>query len=65
MGIVYMAAVGAGALGAYYMTFKTDFRWLSGASPVGLATAWVTTTGWHSWRSRSPSSSQHKEWMLC
>jgi hypothetical protein len=44
MGIAYIVAVGAGALDGYYMAFKTDFGWLFGASLVGLATAWVTTT---------------------
>src|SRR5512139_707166 len=45
MGMAYMAAVGAGAIGGYYMGFHTDFGWLFGASLVSLATAWVTTTG--------------------
>jgi uncharacterized membrane protein len=64
MGIAYMAAVGAGALGAYYMTFKTDFRWLSGASLVGLATAWVTTTAMAFVAIKKSLVEQHKEWMI-
>jgi uncharacterized membrane protein len=64
MGKAYMAAVGAGTLGAYYMAFKTDFGWLFGASLVGLATAWVTTTGMAYLAITKSLIEQHKEWMI-
>ena len=64
MGKAYMAAVGAGALGAYYMALKTDFGWLFGASLVGLATAWVTTTGMAYLAITKSLIEQHKEWMI-
>ena len=64
MGLAYIAAVGAGALGGYYMAFKTDFGWLFGASLVGLATAWVTTTAMAYLAIRKSLVEQHKEWMI-
>jgi uncharacterized membrane protein len=64
MGLVYMAAVGAGALGGFYMAFKTDFGWLFGASLVGLATAWVTTTAMAFVAIKKSLVEQHKEWMI-
>ena len=64
MGMVYMAAVAAGALGGYYMAFKTDFGWLFGASLVGLATAWVTTTAMAFVAIKKSLVEQHKEWMI-
>ena len=64
MGMAYMAAVGAGALGGYYMAFKTDFGWLFGASLACLATAWVTTTGMAYLAIRKSLVEQHKEWMI-
>ena len=64
MGLAYIAAVGAGAFGGYYMAFKTDFGWLFGASLVGLATAWVTTTAMAYLAIRKSLVEQHKEWMI-
>jgi len=64
MGTVYMAAVGAGAIGGYYMAFNTDFGWLFGASLASLATAWVTTTGMAYLAIRKSLVEQHKEWMI-
>ena len=64
MGMAYMAAVGAGALGGYYMAFKTDFGWLFGASLACLATAWVTTTAMAYLAIKKSLVEQHKEWMI-
>jgi len=64
MGMAYMAAVGAGAVGGYYMAFNTDFGWLFGASLAGLATAWVTTTAMAFWAIKKSLVEQHKEWMI-
>jgi hypothetical protein len=64
MGIAYMAAVAAGAIGGYYMAFHTDFGWLFGASLAGLATAWVTTTAMAYLAIRKSLVEQHKEWMI-
>jgi len=64
MGMAYMAAVGAGALGGYYMAFHTDFGWLFGLSLAGLATAWVTTTAMAYLAIRKALVEQHKEWMI-
>jgi hypothetical protein len=64
MGMAYMAAVGAGALGGYYMAFHTDFGWLFGLSLAGLATAWVTTTAMAYLAIRKSLVEQHKEWMI-
>jgi uncharacterized membrane protein len=59
-----MAAVGAGALGGYYLAFKTDFGWLFGASLAGLATAWITTTAMAFLAIKKSLVEQHKEWMI-
>jgi hypothetical protein len=64
MGLLYMAAVGAGALGGFYMAVNTDFGWVFGASLLGLATAWVATTGMAFWAIRKSLVEQHKEWMI-
>ena len=64
MGIAYMAAVAAGALGGYYMAVKTDFGWVFGASLASLATAWVTTTAMAFLAIRKSLVEQHKEWMI-
>lgn len=64
MGIAYMAAVGVGAIGAYYMAFNTDFGWLFGASLATLATAWTTTTAMAYLAIKKSLVEQHKEWMI-
>lgn len=64
MGMAYMAAVGAGAVGGYYMAFNTDFGWLFGVSLAGLATAWITTTAMAYLAIRKSLVEQHKEWMI-
>ena len=64
MGLAYMAAVGVGAVGGYYMAFNTDFGWLFGASLACLATAWVTTTAMAFLAIRKSLVEQHKEWMI-
>jgi hypothetical protein len=64
MGMAYLAAVGAGALGGYYLAFRTDFGWLFGASLASLATAWVTTTAMAFLAIKRWHVEQHKEWMI-
>jgi hypothetical protein len=64
MGIAYMAAVGVGAIGAYYMAFNTDFGWGFGASLATLATAWTTTTAMAYLAIKKSLVEQHKEWMI-
>lgn len=64
MGMAYIAAVGVGAVGAYYMAFNTDFGWLFGTSLASLATAWVTTTAMAFLAIKKSLIEQHKEWMI-
>ena len=64
MGLVYMAAVGVGAIGAYYMAFQTDVGWVFGAALAALATAWVTTTAMAFLAIKRSLVEQHKEWMI-
>ena len=45
MGIAYLTAVVASAIGAFYLAFHTDGGLLFGAGLVGLAVAWLTTSG--------------------
>ena len=64
LGIIYIAAVGASALTAYVLAFKTDFGFAFGAGLTGLATAWLLTTGLAVAAIRRHLYGQHKEWMI-
>ena len=64
MGIGYMTGVGAGSLGAFYLSTHTDFGWIFGAGLFGLAVAWVTTTTLAYLAIKRSLTDQHKEWMI-
>jgi hypothetical protein len=64
LGLVYMGAIGVSSIGAFYLAFNTDFGWLFGASLVGLACAWLLTTGLAFVAARKFLFDQHKEWMI-
>ena len=64
MGIGYMAGVGVGASGAFYLSTHTDFGWVFGAGLFGLAVAWVTTTTLAYLAIKRSLTGQHKEWMI-
>ena len=64
MGVLYMAAVGLGAIAGFYLSVTTTFGAAFGAGLFGLALAWVTTTGMAFLAIRRLLVEQHKEWMI-
>ena len=64
LGVVYMAAVTLGAAAGYYLAFNTSGGIVFGSGLVGLATAWLTTTGLAFLAIRRHLYEQHKEWMI-
>ena len=64
MGIAYLTAVVASAIGAFYLAFHTDGGLLFGAGLVGLAVAWLTTSGMAFAAIKRSLIQQHKEWMI-
>jgi hypothetical protein len=64
LGFVYMAAITASAAAAYYLAFHTSGGVVFGSGLVGLATAWLTTTGLAFLAIRRHLYEQHKEWMI-
>ena len=64
LGIVYMAAVTASAAAAYVIAMSPSAGWVFGSGLVGLATAWLTTTGLAFLAIKRQLIEQHKEWMI-
>jgi uncharacterized membrane protein len=64
LGIVYVTSVGISAGAAYYLAFGTGLGWVFGAGLLGLATAWVVTTGLAFTAIRRGLIKQHREWMV-
>ena len=64
LGLVYMAAVTLGAAAGYYLAFNTSGGIVFGSGLVGLATAWLITTGLAFLAIKRHLYEQHKEWMI-
>ena len=64
LGFVYMAAVTLGAAAGYYLAFNTSGGIVFGSGLVGLATAWLITTGLAFLAIKRHLYEQHKEWMI-
>ena len=64
LGLVYMAAVTLGAAAGYYLAFNTAGGIVFGSGLVGLATAWLITTGLAFLAIKRHLYEQHKEWMV-
>jgi hypothetical protein len=64
LGFIYMAAVMLGAVAGYYLAFHTSGGVVFGSGLVGLATAWLTTTGLAFLAIKRHLYDQHKEWMI-
>jgi uncharacterized membrane protein len=64
MGVVYMAAVGASAVAAFYLSVTTTFGAAFGAGLFSLGLAWVTATGMALVAIKRSLIDQHKEWMI-
>jgi len=65
MGMAYMTAVGASAIGAFYLaTHPSGGYWVFGAGLAGLGVAWLTTTGLAFLAIKRSLIADHKEWMI-
>jgi hypothetical protein len=63
-GRVFLLGVSIGVCGAIYLAFTTTYGWAYGAGLLGLATAWVATTGTAYYAIRSGDIQTHKTWMI-
>ena len=63
-GYCFLAGVGIGSIGGFHMATVTTFGWAFGFSLLGLATAWVTTTGMAYYAILKRRIAIHKEWMV-
>jgi heme/copper-type cytochrome/quinol oxidase subunit 3 len=63
-GRLFLVGVAVGSIGAYHMAIVTTFGWAFGVSILGLATAWVTTTGMAYYAILKRRFAVHKEWMV-
>jgi uncharacterized membrane protein len=64
LGTGYMASVAISAMAALYLVFHTELGWVFGMGLVGLAIAWIVTTGLAFVAIRRRMIDQHKEWMI-
>jgi hypothetical protein len=64
LGMLYMSAVCASSIAAFYLATHTDFGWVFGAGLFGLAVAWVSTTGLAFLAIKRWQIDQHKEWTI-
>ena len=64
LGIVYLAAVVVSAGAAYVIALSPSAGWIFGSGLMGLATAWLTTTGLAFLAIKRQLIEQHKEWMI-
>jgi uncharacterized membrane protein YozB (DUF420 family) len=63
-GRLFLLGVGAGSVGAVYLAATTAAGWPFGVSLLGLAAAWLTTTGISYYAIRQGLVQIHKEWMI-
>jgi uncharacterized membrane protein len=56
--------LGGVTVGATYLAFTTTFGWAFGFGILGLASAWVATTGMAYYAIRKGQVEIHKEWMV-
>jgi hypothetical protein len=64
IGLGYIIAVAVSSIAALYLAFHTDAGFGFGAGLVGLAAAWMTTTGLAFMAIRVGLVEQHKQWMI-
>jgi hypothetical protein len=64
LGILYLAGIVMGVLGASGLVVTTTFGWVFGTGLAGLAVAWMVTTGLAFIAIRRRLVHQHKEWMI-
>jgi uncharacterized membrane protein len=63
-GRVFLLGVSIGVCGAVYLAFTTTYGWAYGSGLLGLATAWVATSGMAYYAIRSGDIQTHKLWMI-
>jgi hypothetical protein len=64
LGIIYMGAVIVSAAAAYWIALSPSAGWVFGSGLMGLATAWLLTTGMALMAITRHLIEQHKEWMI-
>jgi hypothetical protein len=64
LGIVYIGAVIVSAIAASVIALSPSAGWIFGSGLMGLATAWLTTTGLAFLAIKRQLIEQHKEWMV-
>lgn len=64
LGVVYMLAVLGGAIAGYVLALQPTAGWVFGTGLMGLATAWLLTTGMAFAAIKKQLIDQHKEWMI-
>jgi uncharacterized membrane protein len=64
LGFVYMASIAVSVTGAFYLATHTTLGWVFGAGLLGLAIAWIITTGLAFTAIRRGLVHQHQEWMI-
>jgi len=63
-GRLFLGGVAVGSVGAFRMAIGTTFGWAWAVALVGLAVAWVTTSGMAYYAIRRKRFQVHKEWMV-
>jgi uncharacterized membrane protein len=64
LGTTYLLAVLTSSMAAFYLAFHTDLGWMISSGLIGLAIAWLTTSGMAYTAIRRHLIEQHKEWMI-
>jgi Predicted membrane protein (DUF2306) len=64
LGLVYMGAIAVSVTAAFYLATHTALGWVFGAGLMGLAIAWIVTTGMAFVAVRRSLLDQHQEWMI-
>lgn len=64
LGLVYIGSVAVSVTAAFYLATHTTVGWVFGAGLMGLAIAWVVTTGLAFAAVRRGLLHQHQEWMI-
>jgi uncharacterized membrane protein len=64
LGMAYIGAVVVSAVAAYWIALLPSAGWVFGTGLMGLATAWLATTGMAFLAIKRQLIEQHKEWMI-
>jgi hypothetical protein len=64
LGLVYMGSIAVSVIAAFYLATHTTLGWVFGAGLMGLAIAWIISTGLAYAAVRRGLLHQHQEWMI-